>query len=57
MKHDRKGNCWEGAYECPICGDDVLCDVCHQHDEPRGECPECPECPACDEGVKVHANG
>ena len=42
--HNHKGNCWDKAYEC--CGDD-LCDVCHEHDEPRGECSECPDCPAC----------
>ena len=47
--HDGKGNCWERAYCCPKCSaESDLCDVCHEHDQPRGECLDCPRCPACD---------
>lgn len=46
--HDWLGNCWapEAIHDCDHCGD-AACDVCHDHDEPRGECSECPECPVC----------
>lgn len=44
--HLRTGNCWEDAELCKRCRD--LCDVCHQHDEPRGECDACARCPTCD---------
>lgn len=49
--HNKLGNCWhnEPVYECKTCGTDAICDVCHLHDEPRGECSECPACPLCDE--------
>lgn len=46
--HTRTGNCWRYAHDCGECGPDVLCDVCHGHDEPRGDCSECEHCPACD---------
>lgn len=37
-------DCRESAWHsCPICGTDAMCDVCHEHDEPRGECSECPD--------------
>lgn len=44
------GNCWERAYRCRKdgCQPGNLCDVCHAHSEPRGECSECPRCEACD---------
>jgi hypothetical protein len=47
--HNGLGNCWRAraaVARCAECGMDC-CDVCHQHDEPRGECSECPECEAC----------
>lgn len=47
MEHDRKGNCWNASYRCTTCGHDNFCDVCHKHDELRGECPECPPCQMC----------
>lgn len=42
MKHT--GNCWveEAAFGCRKCGRENMCDVCHLHDQPRGECEECP---------------
>jgi hypothetical protein len=42
VKHS--GNCWNEAavYGCRKCGKDELCDVCHLHDMPRGECDQCP---------------
>jgi hypothetical protein len=43
-KHLENGNCFEVVWECQICGADVLCDVCHEHDEPRGECTVCEPC-------------
>ncbi len=38
------GNSWDKkyVYNCKECGIGNLCDVCHEHDEPRGECSECP---------------
>lgn len=45
--HNKKGNCWENAYKCKECGKGDLCDVCHDHDSPRGECKECPQCEKC----------
>lgn len=54
MDHITGGNCWRKGrvYNCPHCGVGNLCDVCHQHDEPRGECEQCPSCPACDSESK-----
>jgi hypothetical protein len=46
IEHNHKGNCWDAPYECKRCGNE-LCDVCHEHDEPRGECSVCTHCPAC----------
>ena len=46
-KHTRTGNCTAVAFSCPECGDAMLCDVCHKHDAPRGECKKCPPCLAC----------
>lgn len=50
-KHSKQGNCWANGvvYTCPECGLANLCDVCHEHDEPRGECSECEDCAACDD--------
>jgi hypothetical protein len=45
--HDRNGNCWAKAKNCSVCGEGSLCDVCHEHDEPRGDCSECLTCYAC----------
>lgn len=45
--HDFLGNCW--GVVCERCSD-AVCDVCHQHEEPRGECDICPECPLCGPG-------
>lgn len=49
-RHNRKGNCWtQGVvFSCKECGKGEMCDVCHAHDEPRGDCLSCPECPVCD---------
>jgi hypothetical protein len=49
-EHNLKGRCWckAAVYLCCRCGLGNLCDVCHVHDEPRGEC-DCPPCLACDE--------
>src|SRR5574337_849150 len=50
-QHNMRGNCWNEAvsYGCKDCGTNNLCDVCHEHDEPRGSCSECPPCPRCKE--------
>gem|GEM_PF-4469323 len=45
--HTRTGNCWERAYRCRKCGTGEMCDVCHDHDAPRGECRACKPCDAC----------
>ncbi len=44
MKRKGSGNDWseELVYSCPKCGEGNLCDVCHEHDLPRGECDQCP---------------
>jgi hypothetical protein len=47
--HAKNGNCWVNARKCKLCGVDNLCDVCHKHDMPRGDCDECVECPACNQ--------
>lgn len=38
------GNSWDEkvVYACKECGIGNLCDVCHRHEMPRGECDECP---------------
>lgn len=47
-EHDKRGNCWAEStvFGCPECSPNS-CDVCHYHDEPRGECGECPVCLEC----------
>jgi len=47
-KHKLNGNCWKDAYHCKECGEGNLCDVCHEHDSPRGECGDCEETECCD---------
>lgn len=48
--HALSGNCWHkrAAYECGTCGVGEMCDVCHRHDEPRGDCSGCARCAPCD---------
>lgn len=46
--HNGEGNCWDEAFECGECGGH-LCDVCHEHDQPRGACDMCPPCGRCKE--------
>ena len=50
-KHTRNGNCFALAYKCTRRGCTVgtLCDVCHLHEAPRGDCDECVGCQACEE--------
>jgi len=47
-RHTGTGNCWLRAFRCGECGKGKLCDACHEHDSPRGECPKCPPCRACE---------
>lgn len=52
--HRNNGNCVRDAMlydSCRICGSE-RCDVCHEHDQPRGECEECSDCPACSTKVE-----
>lgn len=59
-KHNRKGNCWDVSiiYDCKRCHlPEEVCDVCHKHDEPRGNCGECPRCAVCDEGAGFAESG
>jgi hypothetical protein len=53
--HTKSGNCFAGAYSCTTdgCRKGTLCDVCHEHSMPRGECDECPTCRACESGAPV----
>lgn len=46
------GNCWHASRSCKQCGVGNLCDVCHKHDQPRGECEDCIECKACEQESK-----
>jgi hypothetical protein len=46
-RHNRLGNCTLDEMACDECGHDNICDVCHKHDEPRGECSQCNPCLAC----------
>lgn len=46
LEHTLTGNCWIPSYACYVCGAN-LCDVCHLHDQPRGECDKCSECLMC----------
>lgn len=48
IEHTNTGNCWNKAGRCREYGVNNLCDVCHQHEEPRGECAMCPPCEACE---------
>ena len=50
-RHNKRGNCWDDAVvrSCRRCGTDSTCDVCHRHDEPRGDCSDCRRCEACDD--------
>lgn len=48
MEHTDNGNCWNFPKDCPACGRGNLCDVCHDHDEPRGDCSECERCEKCE---------
>lgn len=49
-EHTLTGNCWENVFGCKICGKGVLCDVCHAHEQERGNCTECAAaCQACQE--------
>jgi hypothetical protein len=52
LQHNRRGNCWTQSlvFKCLHCRPGNLCDACHAHDEPRGDCQQCPRCPACDAG-------
>ena len=47
--HVKGGNCWHKSvvYNCRECGDGVLCDACHRHGEPRGDCSMCDPCFVC----------
>lgn len=51
-KHLLNGNCWENAYKCKKCGIGELCDVCHKHDWPRGNCQICERCEQCLKDIK-----
>lgn len=46
-RHDHLGNCTHGIV-CDQRGLGNFCDVCHEHEQPRGDCEECPMCIACD---------
>lgn len=48
LKHNRKGNCLAVEFTCRKCNAaTAACDVCHAHDQLRGECDQCPACRAC----------
>lgn len=49
--HNLEGNCWDhsATYECDVCGAGNLCDVCHEHESARGDCPDCKRCKTCDD--------
>jgi len=49
-RHTFGGNCRQVdmVYLCKACGIGNLCDVCHKHDEPRGDCDKCQPCPTCE---------
>jgi hypothetical protein len=46
-KHLRNGNCFDFIFSCNKCGRGNPCDVCHLHEEPRGECSLCALCAEC----------
>lgn len=54
VAHQPSGNCFEHAFKCKKCGIGNFCDVCHEHENPRGACDECDGCPACDESEDPH---
>lgn len=45
--HNHRGNCLIDAHECTACGWGAVCDVCHDHEQPRGQCEECEPCLPC----------
>jgi hypothetical protein len=45
LQHNHSGNCFRKSYVCHVCIPEY-CDVCHDHDQPRGECSECEPCEA-----------
>lgn len=58
LEHKNNGNCFHVALGCDECAelqpkvqgiimDVTLCDMCHQHDQERGECEECLPCMGC----------
>lgn len=47
-EHLLNGNCWEHTCPIPPDQDGQLCDVCHKHAEPRGQCRACMACEACE---------
>ena len=53
--HTNTGNCHSdgNTFNCTDCGLGNVCDVCHDHDEPRGECSECEPCEKCISEGKV----
>lgn len=51
-RHNRKGNCLDRntVFRCKTCGpmsSTSACDVCHEHEEVRGDCSGCPPCLPC----------
>ena len=50
--HTNGGNCWSPeAIDCEQCGGNT-CDICHAHEQLRGECEECVPCGACEDGAE-----
>lgn len=46
--HSLNGNCWEHRCRQAPTEDGALCDQCHVHAQPRGECSACAPCCACE---------
>ncbi len=55
-KHTKTGNCFDVAFKCKDCGKDNLCDVCHEHEMPRGDCLDCQRCEICDSDISHQDN-
>jgi len=56
--HSLSGNCWASPVPCiDGCQRGAVCDVCHKHDEPRGECSECGPCKVCETETKEADRG